>query len=84
MEDSRRIGTYLDAGANLSQFSGLFEYANVEASASKRQRRGQAADSGTDDYYSQVLSPAAVTRRVNLVSLCFFVIPTKQATRVPF
>src|SRR5260370_39189242 len=50
MEDSRRVGAYLDAGADLAQFGGLFEHLNVEAGASKRQRRRETADSGADDY----------------------------------
>jgi hypothetical protein len=31
MEDSRSIGTYLDASADLAQFGGLFEQLNLEA-----------------------------------------------------
>ena len=54
MKDSRRVGTYLDAGADLAQLGGLFEHLNVDASASKRQRSGEAADAGADDYYSHV------------------------------
>ena len=38
IEDSRRVGTYLDAGADLAQFGGLLEHLNLEPSASKRQR----------------------------------------------
>ena len=54
MEDSRRVGTYLDAGADLAQLGGLFEHANIEASASKRQRRREPADSGADHDDSHV------------------------------
>src|SRR5580658_4647529 len=57
MEDSRRVGAYLDAGANLAQLGGLFEHLNVEASASKRQRGCQAADPCSDHYNSHRRSP---------------------------
>jgi hypothetical protein len=43
MEDSSCIGTYLDAGADLAQFGGLFEELNLEAGALKRQRGHEAA-----------------------------------------
>src|ERR1700676_604109 len=61
IKDSRRIGTYLDTGANLAQFRGLFEHAHIKASASKRQRRRESADSGTDDYdsHAQPLSTSS-------------------------
>jgi hypothetical protein len=36
----------LDAGADLAQFGGLFEHLNLEAGASKRQRRREPADPG--------------------------------------
>ena len=56
IEDSRRVGTYLDAGADLAQFGGLLEDLDLEPSASKRQRRGEAADPGADYYDSHVCS----------------------------
>ena len=52
IEDARRVGTYLDAGADLAQFGGLFEDLNVEAGASKRQRRRKPANPGADYDYS--------------------------------
>ena len=64
IEDARRVGTYLDAGADLAQFGGLFEHPNIEAGASKRQRCREPANPGADDDYSHALSTAAVTRRV--------------------
>ena len=63
MEDSRRIGTYLDTGANLAQFRGLFEHANIKPSASKRQRCREPANPGTDDYDSHVRAPLTSARR---------------------
>src|SRR5260221_8147956 len=54
IEDSRRVGTYLDAGADLAQFCSLLEYLNVEASAAKGQSGGKTADPGADDYDSHV------------------------------
>jgi hypothetical protein len=54
MENSRRIGTYLDAGADLAQFRGLFEHLNLEARAPKRQRGREAADPGSDHNDSHV------------------------------
>jgi hypothetical protein len=36
LHDSRRVGAYLDTGANLAQFGGLFEHLNLEARAPKR------------------------------------------------
>ena len=72
MEDSRRVGTYLDTGADLAQFRGLFEHANIEPSASKRQRCGKAADPGADDYDSHVRAPLTSARGSNRVSLHYF------------
>ena len=83
IEDSRRVGTYLDAGADLAQFSGLLEHVNIETSASKRQRGGKAANPGADDNYSHVCS-ARFSSQMNLVSPLFFVILTERATRAPF
>src|SRR5260370_39981080 len=68
MEDSRRVRTYLDAGANLAQFGGLFEHLNLEAGASKRQRRCETADPRPDDYDSHVRSPPTPIRRLNLIA----------------
>jgi hypothetical protein len=68
MEDSRRVGTYLDAGADLAQFGCLLEHLDLEARASKRQRRSQPADSGADDYDSHVRSPAIVTGRLKIMA----------------
>jgi hypothetical protein len=48
MEDARRVRTYLNAGADLTQFGGLFEQLNLEARAPKRQRDREAADPGSD------------------------------------
>jgi hypothetical protein len=48
MEDSRRVGAYLDARANLAQFGGLLENANIEPGTSQRQRRRQPADPCSD------------------------------------
>src|SRR5260370_6937536 len=52
MEDSRRIGTYLDTGANLAQFRGLFEHPHIKPSASKRQRRRAPAPPPSHYYHS--------------------------------
>jgi hypothetical protein len=68
MKDSRRVGAYLDAGADLAQFGGLLEHANIKPSASKRQRRGKPAYSGTDDDYSHVRAPLTPIGRLNLVA----------------
>jgi hypothetical protein len=54
MEDSRSIGTYLDAGTDLAQFRGLFQHLNLEARAPKRQRGREAADPGSDHNDSHV------------------------------
>jgi hypothetical protein len=56
MEDSRRVRTYLDAGADFAEFGGLFEDLNFKARASKRQCGGEAADPGADYDDSHVLS----------------------------
>src|SRR5271155_2361430 len=48
LEDSRRVGAYLDAGAYLAQFGGLLENLDIEASTSKGQCGGEAADSRSD------------------------------------
>ncbi len=62
MKDSRRVGTYLDAGADLAQFGGLFEDLNIEASASKRQRGREPADPGADYDDSHAFSAASARR----------------------
>jgi len=54
IQDSRRVRAYLDAGADLAQFSGLLEDLNVEAGASKRQRRREPTDPRSDDDNSHV------------------------------
>jgi hypothetical protein len=54
MEDSSCIGTYLDAGANLAQFGGLFEELNLEAGALKRQRSHEATYPSANHYDSHV------------------------------
>jgi hypothetical protein len=41
---------------------------DLEASALKRQRRRQPADSRTDDYDSHVRSPAIVTGRLKIMA----------------
>src|ERR1700687_1801101 len=48
IEDSRRVGTYLDAGADFAEFGGLLEDLNLEARALKRQRGCEAANPGSD------------------------------------
>jgi hypothetical protein len=48
IEDSRRVGTYLDAGADFAEFGGLFEDMNLEAGTGKRQRGCEAANPGSD------------------------------------
>ena len=55
-QNSRRVGAYLNAGSDLAQFGGLLEYLDVEAGASKRQRRCEAADPCSDYYYSHELA----------------------------
>ena len=76
IENSRRVGTYLDPGADLAQFGGLLEYLNLEPSASKRQRGCEAADPGADYYDSHVRAPLRFSSQMNLVSPVFFVILT--------
>ena len=44
IENSRRVRTYLDAGADLAQFGGLLEHLNLEARTPKRQRGSEASD----------------------------------------
>jgi hypothetical protein len=56
MEDSRRVRTYLDAGADFAEFGGLLEDLDLEAGARERQRGGEAADPGADYDDSHVLS----------------------------
>jgi hypothetical protein len=56
MEDSRRVRTYLDAGADFAEFGGLFEDLNFKARASKRQCGGESPDPGADYDDSHVLS----------------------------
>jgi hypothetical protein len=48
IEDSRRVRTYLDAGADLTQFGGLLEDLDLKARPRKRQRSREAADPGSD------------------------------------
>src|ERR1700746_2207923 len=48
MEDSRSVGTYLDASADFAQPGGLLEQLNLEAGAPKRQRGREPADPGSD------------------------------------
>src|SRR5580704_968630 len=55
-QNSRRVGAYLNAGADLAQFRGLLKYVDVEAGASQRQRRREAADPCSDYYYSHGLA----------------------------
>jgi hypothetical protein len=61
MEDSRRVRTYLDTGADLAQFGGLFEDLDLEARARKRQRSRKAANPSSnydDSHIRQSLQPA--------------------------
>src|SRR5579862_1865041 len=67
IEDSRRVGTYLDARADLAQFGSLFEHKNIQTGASKCQRGCEAADPGTDDYHSHGRSLKTPASRLNLI-----------------
>ena len=61
-QDSRRVGTYLDAGADFAQFSGLLEDLDLESGARERQRGGESTDPGADYDDSHVLSLDSLER----------------------
>jgi hypothetical protein len=64
MEDSRRVRTYLDAGADFAQFGSLFEDLNLKAGPRERQRRRKSAYTGTnyDDFHFKRSHPCVVSR----------------------
>src|SRR5271156_419166 len=52
LQDSRCVGAYLDAGADLAEVACLFEDLHVVAGALEGKRGGEAADSCSDYYDS--------------------------------
>ena len=50
-QDSRRVRTYLHAGADFAKFGGLFEDLDLEAGARKRQRSGESVADPRANYY---------------------------------
>lgn len=68
MKNSGRVGTYLNAGADLAQFGGLFKHPNVKPGTPKCQRGSEAADPGSDYYDSHVREHIPLARITGLRS----------------
>src|SRR5262249_9041170 len=82
-QDARRIGGDLQAGADLSERSGLFEQLDVDTALPQRQQRRDAADTAAGDEYLQTSHGRALptSSAVFWAALCrFFFVRQSRST----